>query len=188
MDPGCERVLKRIRPTRLIPKVLEDVEEEMFDPSSSPEDSYTVPLPPTPPSTPQSSQQLSPPRSEESAISGHEEGVVDEGPAGMEVQNGPSDENASSGSDDPDAPLSHWLQRIEFFKYLESAVLHLLNRTLTLYTEEKCNSCRIRHPSQRQHTIEDISTATETHLLGYKSGGSIYDLIYRMYDDITPDE
>ncbi|KAG7329871.1 hypothetical protein KOW79_006093 [Hemibagrus wyckioides] len=204
MDLGCERVLKRIRPTRLLPKVSEDVEEEMFDPPSSPEDSYAVPLPPTPPTTPQSSQQLSPPRSEESNISGHEEVVVvsghaDEGLAGMEVQNGPSGENA----------------------------------TLTLYAEEKCNGFRIRHPSQRQHTClldppddvfqtcfhglvrrlwnplfiravekymnsyrfcdpygsKDISTVTETLLLvGYKSGGSIYDRIYRMYDDITPDE
>ncbi|KAG7324185.1 hypothetical protein KOW79_012201 [Hemibagrus wyckioides] len=193
MDPGCKRVLKRIRPTRLMPKVSEDIEEEVFDPPSSPEDSYPVPLPPTPPATPQSSQQLSPTRSEESTISGHEEVVVvsgyaGEGPAGME--------------------------------------------DLTLYAEEKCNSCRIRHPSQRQHTClldppddvfqtcfhglvqrlwnplfiravekymnsygfcdpygsEDISTMTVTLLLGYKSGGSIYDRIYRMYDDITPDE
>ncbi|KAG7320654.1 hypothetical protein KOW79_016507 [Hemibagrus wyckioides] len=236
MDPGCECMLKRIRPTQLMPKVSEDVEEEMFDPSSSPEDNYAVPLPPTPPETPQSSQQLSPPRSEESTISGHGEGVVvsghaDEGPAGMEVQNGPSDENASCRSDDPDAPLSYWLQRIEFFKCLESAVLHLLNRTLTLYAEEKCNGCRIRHPSQRQHTClldppddvfqtcfhglvrrlwnplfiravekymnsygfcdsygsEDISTVTETLLLGYKSGGSIYDRIYRIKPVIEPE-
>ncbi|KAG7315744.1 hypothetical protein KOW79_020610 [Hemibagrus wyckioides] len=97
----------------------------MSDPPSSPEDSYAIPLPPTTPATPESSQQLSPPRSEESTVLGH----ADEGPAGMEVQNGPSDENAPCKSDDPDAPLSHCLLRIEFFKCLESAVL---NRTLKL--------------------------------------------------------
>ncbi|KAG7323443.1 hypothetical protein KOW79_013145 [Hemibagrus wyckioides] len=40
MDAGCERVLKRIRPTRIVLKALEDVVEEMYDPPSSPEDKF----------------------------------------------------------------------------------------------------------------------------------------------------
>ncbi|KAG7330881.1 hypothetical protein KOW79_004850 [Hemibagrus wyckioides] len=82
MDAGCKRVLKRIRPTRIEPKALEDVVEEMSNPPSSPEDSYAIPLPPTPPATPEFLQQLSPPRSEEPVALGH----AGEGPAGMEVQ------------------------------------------------------------------------------------------------------
>ncbi|XP_053098233.1 uncharacterized protein LOC128321731 [Pangasianodon hypophthalmus] len=243
MEDRCERRLKRIRPTPIVLRAIEE-EDGMSDHPSSPEESYAVPLPPTPPPSPELSRQLSPTRSEEPVVSGHKETVVtehaNEDPAGMEVQDTPSNENSLCGSDDalpttiddPDAPLTCWLERVEFFKCLESAVLHCLNKVLRMYAEAKCNGCQISHPSQRQHTClldppddiyqtsfhgvmrmlwdsqfvqalekymesygfyetcegDIIGPAAEILLLGYRSGGPIYDRIYRMYDEIKPDE
>ncbi|XP_053092557.1 NACHT, LRR and PYD domains-containing protein 4E-like [Pangasianodon hypophthalmus] len=91
--PVVKASRKRIRPTRIVLRGIEEEEEEedrMSDHPSSPEESYAVPLPPTPPPTPEFSQQLSLPRSEEPVVSGREETVVSEhtgeDPVGMDVQ------------------------------------------------------------------------------------------------------
>ncbi|KAG7333631.1 hypothetical protein KOW79_002038 [Hemibagrus wyckioides] len=91
-----------------------------------------------------------------------------------------------------DVPLVTWREKLteteskitSLFCSCPPAVRRLWNPLFIRAVEKYMNSYGFCDP----YGSEDISTVTETLLLGYKSGESIYDRIYQMYDDITPDE